>query len=287
MIMRKPLISLFILFVFFGCNKENSTSENTADKTDELGVMDTLASEKIIKTADMRFRVKDVQQTKEDLSTAIKVEKGTLANFTIESLIQRSEKVRYSTDSLLELTSYRTEGTITARIPSDKIDEFTNKVAKMALFIDQQSMTMDDQSITYLANKLKNQNRVEAVEQLNKQANKKSNNVETAVELKDSYTDNKIENMRIDNKVNYSTITLNFYQDNTVQKLVVGNDRLEDYRPHFLNRLWLNLQNGWIIFMELILAIANLWILVLLSVIGYFIYRHFRKIRTVRSTTIS
>ncbi|RZK97432.1 MAG: DUF4349 domain-containing protein, partial [Pedobacter sp.] len=147
------------------------------------------------------------------------------------------------------------------------------------LFIDQQSLTLDDQSVTYLANKLKNQNRVEAVDQLNKQANKKNNIVETALNLKDSSTDNKIENMRIDNRVNYSTITLNFYQDNIVQKLVVENDKLEDHRPQFFNRFWLNIQNVWAILMELILVIANLWMLILILIIGYFIYKRLRRIR--------
>jgi len=276
--MNKLLFPLLLIVALFGCNKEKRSFGDTSDQTSaSLEASDTTAEEKIIKTADMRFRVKNVQQTKEKISAVIKADKGTLAQFSVQSTIQRTEKVKYSTDSLIELTSYRTEGSITARVPSDKIDEFTNKVAKMAVFIDQQSMTMDDQSITYLANKLKNQNRVEAVSQLNKHANKKSNNVETALDLKDSYVDNKIQNLMIDNSVNYSIITLNFYQDNTMQKLVVANDRLEDYRPHFFNRLWLNIQNGWVIFMELILAIANLWMLILLIAIGYFTYKHFRK----------
>jgi hypothetical protein len=285
--MKRHLILPFLLVAILGCNSERPSFGDTADKTSEsLESSDTTETAKIIKTADMRFRVKDVQQTKESLSNAIKAEKGTVAQFSIQSQIQRSEKVSYSSDSLVELTSYRTEGSITARIPSDKIDEFTNKVAKMAVFIDQQSMTMDDQSIAYLANKLKNQNRVEAVDQLNKHANKKSNNVETALYLKDSYVDKKIENLLIDNQVTFSTITLNFYQDNAMQKLVVENDRLEDYRPHFFNRLWLNLQNGWLIFMELILAIANLWIIILLITIGYFMYKHYRKSRILQQKAI-
>jgi len=285
--MKKNLALLFLLVAVIGCNSEKPSFGDTADQTSKsLESSDTTQIEKIIKTADMRFRVKNVQQTKEKLSLAIKAEKGTVAQFSVQSHIQQSEKVKHSADSLVELTSYRTEGSITARVPSDKIDEFTNKVAKMAVFVDQQSMTMDDQSIAYLANKLKNENRVEAVAQLNKHANKKSNNVETALYLKDSYVDRKIENLLIDNQVNYSTITLSFYQDNTVQKIVVENDRLEDYRSDFLNRLWLNIQNGWVIFMELILAIANLWMLVLLIAIGYFTYKHYRTPKTIHSKAI-
>ena len=281
--MKKHSILFLLLLAFYGCSNNRSSSTDTAGSTQELAAEDSLMSEKIIKTADMKFRVKDVQKTKENLGEAIKAEGGTLANFSIQSQVQQSEKVSYSADSLLELTSYRTEGSITANIPTDKLDDFTNKVAKMAMFVDQQSLSMDDQSITYLANKLKNQNRTAAVQQLDKNADKKSNSVKTAVDLKDRAIDNKINNMLIDSKVNYSTITLNFYQDNTVQKLVVGNDRLQDYRPSFFKRLWLNVQNGWVIFMEVILAIANLWMLILILVIGYLAFKHFRKVKTTPS----
>ncbi|MNY35233.1 hypothetical protein D3C86_1696260 [compost metagenome] len=149
----------------------------------------------------------------------------------------------------------------------------------MAVFVDHQSMKLDDQSISYLANKLKNQNRVEAVAQLNKHANKKSNNVETALNLKDDYIDKKIENLNIDSRVKYSDITLSFYQDNTVKKLVVGNDNLSDYRPGFFRRLGLNIQNGWVIFKEFILILSNLWMLIVLLLAGYFAFRYYRKRR--------
>jgi len=262
----------------FSCNaNKNSNLENSDSTNANLESTDSLLNEKIIKTADMRFRVKDVQNTKEKLSTAIKLEGGTIAEFTVQSNIQQTEKVKYSADSLLELTSYRTEGLVIAKIPSDKLDEFTNKVAKLAVFIDQQSLKMDDQSIVYLSNKLKNENRVEAVEQLNKHANKKSNNVETSLSLKDDYIDKKIENLMIDTKVQYSTITLNFYQDNTVKTILVGNDNLYSYRPNFLTQLGLSFQNGWYIFKEFILVVMNLWVWIVIATAAYFSLKYYRK----------
>jgi len=276
--MKKYLIYCVFTIAMFSCNsKKESNLENSDATAANLETTDSLLSEKIIKTADMRFRVKDVQNTKEKLSSAIKAEGGTIAEFTVQSNIQQTEKVKYSTDSLLELTSYRTEGLIVARVPSEKLDEFTNKVAKMAVFVDQQSLKMDDQSVVYLSNKLKNQNRVEAVEQLNKHANKKSNNVETSLSLKDDYVDKKIENLMIDSKVQYSTITLNFYQDNTVKSILVGNDDLYSYRPNFFTRLGLSFQNGWYIFKEFILVAMNLWVWILIGVAAYFSFKYYRK----------
>ncbi|MBT2562929.1 DUF4349 domain-containing protein [Pedobacter sp. ISL-68] len=276
--MKRNIIAIAIVLTIFGCQNENKkyASADAVD-TKELNKesADTAAAEKIIKTADMRFRVKDVQNTKEQLSKTIKAEGGTVAEFSIESTIQETDKVKQSTDSLKEITSYRTQGYLVARVPSEKLDEFTNTIAKMAVFVDNQSMKMDDQSIAYLSNKLKAQNRVDAIEKINKVASKKSANVESSLYIKDDYVDKRIENMQIDSRVKFSTITLNFYQDNTVKTMIVANDNLYDYRPAFINRLWLGIVNGWTIFKEIIIAISNLWMLILVGIAIFFTIKYF------------
>ena len=276
--MKRNIIAIAIILTIFGCQNENKKYASAdAVSTEELdkAPVDSTAAEKVIKTADMRFRVKNVQHTKEQLSKTIKAEGGTVAEFSIESSIQETDKVKQSTDSLKEITSYRTQGYLVAKVPSEKLDEFTNTIAKMAVFVDNQSMKMDDQSIAYLANKLKAQNRVDAIEKINKVASKKSANVESSLYIKDDYVDKKIENMQIDSRVKFSTITLNFYQDNTVKTMIVANDNLYDYRPAFVNRLWLGFVNGWTIFKEIIIAISNLWMLVLVGIVVFFTIKYF------------
>ncbi|MBB2146701.1 DUF4349 domain-containing protein [Pedobacter sp. LMG 31464] len=251
-----------------------SSETNAVEIVDSAGSSSTDTTAKIIKTADMRFRVKDVQKTKEQLSATIKAQGGTVAEFSIQSSIQESDKVKYSTDSLKEITSYRKEGVLIAKIPSEKLDDFTNTVAKMAVFVDHQAMKMDDQSIAYLANKLKVQNRVDAMNTINKTATRKGNNVETSLYIKDDYVDKKIENMNIDNRVKFSTITLNFYQDNTVNTLIVGNDNLYDYRPGFFQRLGLNIIDGWVYFKEFLLGLSRLWAIIVVGFAVFFGVRY-------------
>ncbi len=76
------------------------------------------------------------------------------------------------------------EGILQAKLSSEKLDDLINLVAKMDVFVDYQSLKIDDQSISCLANKLKNENRVEALKQIIKSANRKSNNVEHHYMLK-------------------------------------------------------------------------------------------------------
>ncbi|GGH16039.1 MULTISPECIES: DUF4349 domain-containing protein [Pedobacter] len=287
--MKRNIIAIAIILTIFGCQSENKKyagADTVALEPLDKMATDSTATEKIVKTADMRFRVKDVQKTKEQLSKTIKAEGGTVAEFSIESIIQETDKVKQSTDSLKEITSYRTQGYLVAKVPSDKLDDFTNTIAKMAVFVDNQSMKMDDQSIAYLSNKLKAQNRIDAIEKINKVASKKSANVESSLFIKDDYVDKRIENMQIDSRVKFSTITLNFYQDNTVKTMVVANDNLYDYRPSFVNRLWLGIINGWTIFKEIIIAISNLWVLILVGALAFLAIRHLiRKDRLARELT--
>ncbi|RZL49961.1 MAG: DUF4349 domain-containing protein [Pedobacter sp.] len=288
--MKKYLVCIAAIILMFGCNsnkeKDYASSESlnkaeTTEAADAAVAADSTASPKIIKTADMRFRVKDVQDTKENLSKTIKAQGGTVAEFSINSYIQESNKVRYSVDSLKEITSYRKEGMLVAKIPSEKLDDFINTIARMAVFVDNQSMKMDDQSIAYLANKLKAQNRAEALNTINQTAKRKGNNVETSLYIKDDYVDKKIDNMNIDNRVKFSTITLNFYQDNTVKTLIVGNDNLSDYKPGFFKRLGLNMIDGWKYFKELILALSHLWMFFAVGFAIFFGIRYYMRSRKV------
>lgn len=282
--MKRYLFCAAIAIVMFGCNSEKKeyASSESLNKVEAIdSTSDTTATPKIIKTADMRFRVRDVQQTKEQLSATIKAQGGTVAEFAINSTIQETDKVKYTTDSLKEITSYRKEGVLVAKIPSEKLDDFTNMVAKIAVFVDNQAMKMDDQSIAYLANRLKAQNRAEALKTIDQTAKRKANNVETSLYIKDDYVDKKIENMNIDNRVKFSTITLNFYQDNTVKTLIVGNDNLYDYRPGFFQRLGLNLIDGWVYFKEFILAISHLWMLVVFGLVVFFGIRYYLRSKKV------
>jgi len=265
----------------FGCQnaKTNNESADVAEAKEMIipSVSDSTATVKIIKTADMRFRVKDVQNTKEQLSKTIKAQGGSVAEFSIQSSILQTDKIKESADSLKEITSYRTDGYLVAKVPSEKLDEFTNTIVGMAVFVDNQSMKMDDQSLAYLANRMKAQNRIDASNQIGNIPSKRTGNIETSLALKDDYVDRKLDNMSIDSRVKYSTITLNFYQDNTVKTMVVANDNLYDYRPAFANRFWLSIMNGWTIFMEIILALANLWMLIVAGIVVFITIRYFMR----------
>lgn len=126
-----------------------------------------------------------------------------------------------------------------------------------------------------------------ALKTINKTAKRQGNNVETSMFIKDDYVDKKIENMKIDDLVKFSTITLNFYQDNTVKILIVNNDNLYDYQPSFFQRLSINIVDRWVYFKEFILAISHLWMLPVIGFIAYFWTRYYANRKKVKGLSLN
>lgn len=275
---RHFAIVAFAAIVFAGCNAEHKSESTDYASTEALDtVSNNQLAEKMTKTADMRFRVKDVQRTKAELSNTIKKQGGLVMEFSLNSTIQKAEKVKLSADSLKEITSYRKEGYLVARIPSAELDEFTDQIAGMAVFVDSQSLKMEDKSLVYLENTMKSANRQEAVEQIKKVATKKGSNVENSLYIKDDYVNKKIENLSIDKQVKFSTITLSFYQDNTVNTMTIANDNLYDYQPGFFNRLTLNFVDGWMYFKEFVLFLSRFWLFFGIGLGAFFVIRYYTK----------
>ncbi|MGY3053614.1 hypothetical protein ACVWYG_001814 [Pedobacter sp. UYEF25] len=85
--MKRNLIALGLLCAVFGCqnDKTENQSQSGSLASADLTQNDTSAVLKIIKTADMNFRVKNVQATKIALAKNIIASGGQMVGFEIRS----------------------------------------------------------------------------------------------------------------------------------------------------------------------------------------------------------
>ncbi|KEQ28060.1 DUF4349 domain-containing protein [Pedobacter antarcticus] len=278
--MKKIWIAAFLPILLFACKGNNHNGRLAEDAvSQEFLATDSVSGSKISKTSEMRFRVKNVQNTKEKLSEVIQYEGGFLVEASTQSNIVENEKVAYSIDSLLELNSYRTDGLVIARIPADRLDDFTSKVVKMAVFVDFQSIRMEDLSGTFKENSRKTAAQKKATAGMNKLPQNQAQVIDKKLQIEERTIAQQEANRQINAKVAYSTITLNFYQDNKVQRLVTGNDKLSAYKPSFFQRVGLNIVEGWRIFKEVILFITQLWLVILALILLYLAYRQYKARR--------
>jgi hypothetical protein len=269
---------LLCLIFIVGCSGNKHRYE--AATADSVAVASNTGSDtgspKLVKTADMRFKVKDVQQTGEAISALTTSLNGMVMHHALATTIERSTDVPSSSDSVMRFSSYYTNADMTVRLPSDKMEDFMNHIGHMAVFINTRNMDIQDKTLDFLSSQLKVSGRNEIIAQ-QKKGLVKIKDIGDVLALKDDQVDKQIDNRRIEAAVKYSTIGLNFYQSNTVAKELIVNDDPSNYTLPFFRRLGNALISGWLIFAETLIALVNIWVFILIALAGFFAYRRYTK----------
>ena len=240
-------------------------------KTDSV----TASQPKLIKTAGMHFKVKNVQKTTDQIIALTKGCNGFIIHHEMGSTAQRSLDIRISDDSVMRVTAFATVADITVKIPEEKLEDFMNRIALMGLYVNNRTMDITDKSLDYLSSQLKLKNRSEMISQ-QKAGNIIIRKPEDVLQLRDDMIDQQINNLGINNSVKNSVVTLSFYESDTIKKETIANDDPSAYNLAFFRRLGMAVQNGWEIFVGVIVGLANLWVFILIGLVVWFIIRHYK-----------
>ena len=162
---------------------------------------------------------------------------------------------------------------MTVRVPSEKLEVVLNGAADLGYFTANSTLHIDDRSLAFLENGLKQKNRTGSISS------------QKTIAFKDEMVDRFIQNKTIDADVAYSTVSLRLFQNAIVHKEVIANYVVADYTLPFSQRLGNNLSKGWDYFLGLLLALANLWAFLLSGVAVYIIYRRLQKRKIIISST--
>jgi hypothetical protein len=251
-------------------NNGGSTAADSV-KLDSL----TLAKPKLVKTAGIRFKVKNVQQTAEQITTLATSINGIVMHHRMGSTAERSQDIRVSNDSVMRITSFNTTANMILKIPSVKLEEFMNQVARMGIYVNDRDMNITDKSLEYLSAQLKLKSRTELVSQ-QKSAKVIIKKPEDVLYLKDDMIDQQIGNRQIDDAVKNSIVTLSFYQSNTINKEMIANDDPAAYQLPFFNRLSMALESGWRLFVDVVIGLAHIWVFVLAAIGVWMTVRYYK-----------
>lgn len=235
-----------------------------------------LSGSKLVKTANARFKVKRVQKTSEAISAMTTGYNGMVMHHETNSTADRSQDIRISNDSVMRVTAFNTNATMTVKIPSEKLDEFMNKVAGMGVYVNNRTMNITDKSFDYLSAQLKLKSRRELVSQ-QKTGKVIIKNPANVLALKDDMVDQQVNSKQIDDEVKNSIVILSFYESNTINKEIIANDDPSAYNLPFFKRVAMAGQNGWAIFVDFIVAVTNLWVFVFAAIVIWIMAKHYRK----------
>ena len=252
-------------------NSKSSSSSADSTRADSIQ-----SKPKLVKTAEMNFKVKSVQQVSESIAALTKLYGGMVMHHKIQSTAGQNRDVHISNDSIIRIAAFNTTADMVVKIPSDKLEDFMTRVGHMGIYVNISLMDIEDRSLDYLSARLKLKDRQELVSQQKRGKSRIKNPVDV-LSLKDDMVDAQIGNLKTDEAVKYSIINLNFYQSDTILEETITNDDPSAYNIPIFQRMGLAFGDGWAIFMDLIVELINLWVFILAGLAIWAGCRYYRK----------
>ena len=264
---------------------ENVATDSTSVVSSSAAVENKNSNRKFVRTADVKFKVKNVAKSTYAIEDATTKFGGFVTYTNLQSNIHNEDRTKVSQDSTLVTTKYKVDNNITIRVPNTKMDTVIKTIAKQIHFLDYRIIKADDVSLQILSNELaqKRSNSSEKrLENAIDSKGKKLNQIvkaEETLDVKKAQNDaSKLQNLSLQDQVNFSTLTLNIYQDESIKQEMVANEKsINAYRPNIGLQIWDSIKTGWFMLEHIISFVVVLWPFVLIGFLGFLGYKKFLK----------
>ena len=285
-----------LLFGFaFACKQAESTDNATEASAETTAVEKTISSNaavekkesnrKFVRTADLKFKVKNVAKSTYAIENIVSKNGGFVTFTDLKSNINEKSETKISQDSTLETTRYTVDNTITLRVPNTQLDTVLKSMVKEVAFLDSRLIKADDVALQLLSNKMSQKRLASHQKRLEKGIDTKGKKLNDITNAEDKVLgratesdETVLQNLSLEDQVNYSTVTLYLYQrENVLQEIVANEKSINAYRPHIGLQIWDSMKTGWFMFEAIVAFIVQLWALLLLVVLGVFAYKKFVK----------
>lgn len=290
-------LALLLFGLAFACKQADgleSTTEAAADSTavESADVISSSAAvekkdsnRKFVRTADLKFKVKNVAKSTYAIENIVSRNGGFVTFTDLKSNINQKSETKVSQDSTLETTKFTVDNTITFRVPNTQLDTVLKSMVKQIAFLDSRQIKADDVALQLVSNKMaqkrlaSHQKRLEkGIDSKGKKLNDITNAEDKALDRETQNDQTVLNNLSLEDQVNFSTVTLYLYQRESVLQEIVPNEKsINAYRPHIGLQLLDGLKTGWFMFEAIIAFIVQLWALLLFVALGIIAYRRFVK----------
>ncbi|MCU0444202.1 MAG: DUF4349 domain-containing protein [Microscillaceae bacterium] len=313
---NKPRFIFYALLIYFlsACHgggefkKESSTdlkqtqaateetSPEASAKAEEKSVADTtygvarhnLDSQKnrqFVRTGEMRFQVKNVQKTTQNIEDLTIRYQGFIIQSNLRSQLKNTITTQLNVDSLLETKYFVVENELILRIPATKTDSLLRDLNSLIGFLDYRLLQASDVSLQVLAKDLRAQRYAQYEKRYTYAIDNKSQKLGETTAAEDNLLnrqneadDHKIQNLSLADQVSYATLKIFIYQRESLQSEVIANyQKIEDYRPSLGWRLGEAFKNSWLVVEEIIVFLAHLWFVLLILGVGLLVYQRWFK----------
>jgi hypothetical protein len=288
-----PGVALLCLFTSCGNKSEKQFAADMAADTvsyaydpDTSKLPDTRL---MVRQAEMNFKVKELQKTSQKISEITASCGGEVWNSQLQTEIQNTITKKITTDSLLEVITYRQTNELTIKVPSKNLDSLLVKLEALSQLLHFKKVTTENVSLDYLSHELKSKNMARTQSRHENRLDMKKSNLEqyTAAEyfnndMQNAVIDHQVQNLALMDKVNFSTVKISIYQDTEAYKNIVANFNSDRFEPAFGSSIIMAVQDGWAFMLGSIIFFVRIWPLYLFGIAVFFLIRFFEKYRLTR-----
>lgn len=292
-ITKRGLLLLALIILSISCKKSEALSEELV--TDTVVSADSISSSaavqkegdtrKFIRTADLKFKVKNVTQSTYAIENITNKFDGFVTYTNLQSNIIDKFETKISQDSTLETTRYNVENNITIRVPNKRLDTVIKCIAKQIDFLDYRIIKADDVSLKMLSNQLSQKRSSHSENRVEKAIDNKGKKINDIIEAetnlanqKEQNNNAKLDNLSLQDQVNFSTLTIQIYQHESVKQEM--NASVKDYnyyKPNIGIRILDSIKSGWYVLQDIIVFLIGIWWLLLIGIGGFFLYKKYLK----------
>ena len=250
-------------------------------------------SRRMIRTANIKFKVKDVIKTTYNIENIVIKHDGFVENTNLSSQINYTKKIPIKEDSTLLTTYYTVSNTLILRVPNISLDATLKEIAQFVEFMDYRIIDAKDVTLDLLAKRLEqsrlamyNSRMTNAIDNTGRRLNDVSNAEDNLLRKQAQADEAKLANLQTLDKIKFSTITLSLYQNQNIKYEVIAKEKtIKHYATPFGTRFIDALQFGWTIIVEFVLFLVNIWPIILIGVIVLWTVRYFKKRISKRKST--
>lgn len=265
--------------------EKNAVADSTEVISSSAAVEPKNSNRKFVRTADIKFKVKNVAKSTTLIEDATTKFGGFVTSTDLQSTINNEERTKVSQDSTLINTQFTVENSMTIRVPNTQMDTVIKTIAKQVGFLNHRVIKADDVTLQMLSNKMA-QKRSETTEKRiangidskGKKLNQIIDAEENLASKKEQNDNSKIANLSLQDQVNFSTLTLLIYQDETTKQEMIANEKsINAYRANIGLQIWDSVKSGWFILEEIISFLVVLWPFGFIAFLGFLGYKKLLK----------
>ncbi|HRF82158.1 MAG TPA: DUF4349 domain-containing protein [Flavobacteriales bacterium] len=256
---------------------KQALSSNLATFTD--------SSRRFILAGDLRFRTDDVVKTTFAIEALIARHGGFIANTHLSTDINSRYTTPISKDSLLETTRYTVINRLTIRVPSSELDTTLKALITYVDFLDHRTLSATDVRLALLRDKLNKRRLMQHTDRLNDAIDEQGRKLKETITAEDKLIERQrqadeatLNTMELEDRINYSTLTLDIYQREVIRRDLLPNElNLEAYEPGFFSKATDALKDGWTLLLQFVLTLVRGWSVILLGITAFLLYRRIRR----------